>query len=116
MVRVASVGIGLGLLALAVIAFFTGAAPWLAAADVVGALCAFAVALVVHGGERGKLAVGMPSVMSLSLLIVTLCAAGSRATAWLTVMTFLAAVAFAIVAWRAMPRAAQRVTPSSRRI
>jgi hypothetical protein len=103
MVHTASYGIGVGLLVLAVIGFFTGAAAWLIAADVVAALSAFAIGMVVHISDRGRLAVGMPAVLSMSLWIVTLAAVVARATPWLTAVTFLAAVAFGVVAWRGMP-------------
>ena len=103
MVRSASMGLGVALLVVAIAALATGAVPWLAEVHVVAAICSFVVALVAEPGDEGGLAVGMPAVLSLSLLVVWLCAVTARSTPWLTWLTLGASMAWAVVAYLGMP-------------
>lgn len=115
MVRLYSALIGVGLLIVAIVGWATHGSTWLGFADLCAAFWSFIVATVVHPGQKGKLAVGMPAVMSMSILIIWLCALAAwltggpkDATPWMLWLTFAAAVAFGFVARAAMPSRPQR--------
>jgi hypothetical protein len=103
MIRREELGLGLGLILLGAVGLIAGASPWLCAAHLVGALWALSTALIIQPEQHGDIAVGLPIVLSLTLLVIWLCAFTAGATPWLTWMTLAASIAAAVEADDAMP-------------
>ncbi len=108
MTRKEELGLGAGLILLAFIGLITGASTWLCAAYLIGAVWALVSALVIQPDHHGDIAIGMPIVLSISLLVVWVCAVTAHATPWLTWMTLLASFVAAVEADDAVPGGLRR--------
>jgi hypothetical protein len=108
MTRKEELGLGAGLILLGIIGLATGGSTWLCAAFLISALWALVSALVVEPDHHGDIAIGMPIVLSLSLLVVWVTAVTAHATPWLTWMALAAAIAAAIEADDAVPGGLRR--------
>jgi phosphatidylserine synthase len=100
--------LGAGLILLGIIGLATGASTWLCAAYLISALWALVSALVVQPEQHGDIAIGLPIVLSISLLVVWVVAVTAGATPWMTWMTLAASIAAAIEADDAVPGGLRR--------
>jgi phosphatidylserine synthase len=108
MTRKEELGLGAGLILLAVIGLFTGASTWLCAAFLVGAVWALISALVIQPDHHGDIAIGLPIVLSVAFVVLFVTAVTAQATPWMTWMTLVVAAAAALEADDAVPGGLRR--------
>ena len=103
MLRPFATGIGVALIVLAAIGFLAGVQPWICAAHLCAGLWAFATVPLVRVGEEGGVAVGWPSILAITLLLLGVVALTAHVTAWMTIATFVASAVTAAAAVSAAP-------------
>src|SRR5690349_15407752 len=103
MIRREEIGLGSFLILLGAVGLITGGATWLAAAHLIAALWALVTALVIRPDQHGDIAVGLPIVLSLTLLVTWLAAFTADAPGWQTWLTLAASVGAALEADDAVP-------------
>jgi hypothetical protein len=96
----ASVAIGVGMFALAIIGLMIRADMRIVEADVLGAIGASAIAVLAYRGRKAAAAV--PAVAAVILAVIAFLAVTSHTTPWLTALTLAGAFAFGFVAWTSM--------------
>jgi hypothetical protein len=92
-----SLVLGLGMLVLAVIGLIVHSDLRLVGADIIGALAAIALILVLRGGQMAS--VGIPILGSVTLIVMAILAMTSHGSPVLISLTLAFAFAFAFLSW-----------------